>query len=75
LTGEESAMKMKNIGLGDESSPEQHGAGAGLDVPDENAYLKRELTEMHHKLREYADEVPELVEFNKELQWTLMMMK
>ena len=68
-------MKMKNIGLGDESSPEQHGAGAGLDVPDENAYLKRELTEMHHKLREYADEVPELVEFNKELQWTLMMMK
>ena len=25
---------------------------------------------MHHKLREYADEVPELVEFNKEMnQW------
>ena len=27
------------------------------------------------KLHEYSEEVPDLVEFNKELQWTLMMMK
>lgn len=47
----------------------------GIDVKDENEFLKGQLADMHSRLEQYQDEGAELIEFNKELQWTLMMMK
>ena len=68
LTGEESAIQMRNIGLGDRSSGgKELGTGVGMSASEENEYLRKELGEVHMKLREYSDEVPDLVEFNKEL--------
>ena len=87
LTEEESpgqsSLKMKPVAQNSAGSsdnifqPVRRGqAGStGIDVTDENDFLKGQLADMHSRLEQYQDEGAELVEFNKELQWTLMMMK
>lgn len=37
--------------------------------------MEIEMRRLKNKLYEYASAEEELIEFNKELQWTLMMMK
>lgn len=41
----------------------------------ENEKLRKNLNELKGKLNGYQEEGSELIQFNKELQWTLMAMK
>ena len=49
--------------------------GAAKENMPENVLLVKEVKILQHQLNEYAQGEEELIDFNKELQWTVMMMK
>ena len=49
--------------------------GGGLTKSEENNMLKDQLLHMQQKMSIFEEEGIDLIEFNKELQWTLLQMK
>ena len=47
----------------------------GLDASDEKQLMRAQLEDMAHKVEAYKQDGAELIEYNKDLQWTLMAMK
>ena len=71
----ESPQQMtKSFNLGDELSPSKSDAPEHEISMDKSA-LKAHVKGLETRIQEQENEGEELLEFNKELQWTLMMMK
>ena len=70
---------MTNYNLSKDNTPSPayiaNNLGTGISPNDENEMLRQKVEDLESKVQMYKQEGGELIEFNKELQWTLIMLK